>query len=154
VVAADVEKTLRLVFARGVKADAVADALAERLEPKARRADHSLFRCTWRARACACACAFTHASLRARTQQLGKGSPALAAFKAAFSGATLNRGTVVTLSAARGGKLTAVVAGAAKAPIASPELCRALFDIYLGRDPVAPAAKEALGVALAARLCA
>jgi hypothetical protein len=99
-----------------------------------------------------------HASLTpgacAATQQLGKGSPALAAFKAAFSGATLSRGTVVTLSAARGGKLTAVVAGAAKAPIASPELCRALFDIYLGKDPVAPAAKEALGVALAARLSA
>jgi hypothetical protein len=101
----------------------------------------------WRALSLTQACAPSR-------NQLGKGSPALAAFKAAFSGATLNRGTVVTLSAARGGKLTAVVAGAAKAPIASPELCRALFDIYIGVNPVAPAAKEALGVALAARLSA
>ena len=46
------------------------------------------------------------------------------------------------------------MAGAAKAPIASPELCRALMDIYLGSDPVAPAAKESLGVALAARIAA
>jgi hypothetical protein len=86
--------------------------------------------------------------------QLGKASPALAAFKAAFAGAALTRGSVVTLSASRGGALTACVAGAAKPPIASPELCRALFDIYLGKDPVAPAAKEAFGVALAQRLVA
>jgi len=117
VVAADAEKSLRLVFARGVKADAVADALAERLEPK-----------------------------------LGKASPALAAFKAAFAGAFITRGTVVTLAVQRGGKLSCCVAGKAAKPIASPELCRALFDIYLGRDPVAPAAKAAFGEALAKRI--
>ena len=86
--------------------------------------------------------------------QLGKASPALAAFKAAFKDAAINRGTVVTLSAAKGGKLTCVVAGKAQKPIASPELCRALFDIYLGKDPVAPAAKAAFGEALAKRIAA
>jgi hypothetical protein len=47
-----------------------------------------------------------------------------------------------------------VVAGAAKAPIASPELCRALFDIYLGANPAAPDAKTMFGEELAARLTA
>ena len=86
--------------------------------------------------------------------QLGKASPVLAAFKAAFAGAAINRGTVVTLSAAKGGKLTCNVGGKAAKPIASPELCRALFDIYLGKDPVAPAAKAAFGEALAKRIAA
>jgi len=140
VVAVDAEKTLRLVFARGVKADAVADALAERLEPKARGSapERSV---PQNVRSLA-------------SPQLGKASPALAAFKAAFAGASINRGTVVTLSAAKGGKLTCVVAGKAQKRIASPELCRALFDIYLGKDPVAPAAKAALGEALAKRITA
>jgi hypothetical protein len=167
VVAVDAEKTLRLVFARGVKADAVADALAERLEPKARGSapERSV---PQNVRSLA-------------SPQLGKASPALAAFKAAFAGASINRGTVVTLSAAKGGKLTCnvsvradaptshagqfilrrqppalpdCVAGKAQKPIASPELCRALFDIYLGKDPVAPAAKAALGEALAKRITA
>ena len=78
----------------------------------------------------------------------------LAAFKAAFAGAAISRGTVVTLSAAKGGKLTCNVGGRAAKPIASPELCRALFDIYLGKDPVAPAAKAAFGEALAKRIAA
>ncbi len=86
--------------------------------------------------------------------QLGKASPALKAFKAAFAGATIARGTVITLSAGRGGKLTPVVAGAPKPAIASPELCRALFDIYLGSNPVSLSAKESFGAALAAALTA
>ena len=61
---------------------------------------------------------------------------------------------MVTLSVAKGGKLTCNVAGKAQKPIASPELCRALFDIYLGKDPVAPAAKDAFGEALAKRITA
>ena len=47
-----------------------------------------------------------------------------------------------------------MVAGAAKAPIASPELCRALFDIYIGKDPAAPDAKKMFGEELAVRLTA
>lgn len=119
VAGADVEKSLRLVFARSVDGSAVSDALAERLQPL-----------------------------------LGAGSPALAAFRAAFAGAKLTKGSVVTLAAARGGALRVVVAGRAAPPIAAPALCRAVFDIYLGSEPPAPEAKKALGAKLVAALAA
>ncbi len=84
--------------------------------------------------------------------QLGKASPALAAFKAAFAGAKLERGSVVSLSSSKGGKLRVVVNGKQTPVIAAPELCTALWDIYLGSDPVVPEAKQAFGAALAAKL--
>jgi hypothetical protein len=43
--------------------------------------------------------------------KVGKASPALATFKAAFAGAKMERGSVVNLSASRGGKLTVQLLG-------------------------------------------
>ena len=64
--------------------------------------------------------------------KVGKASPALAAFKAAFTGAKLERGSVVDLSASRGGKLT-VQLGGKQTVIVSQPLVDALMDAYLVR---------------------
>lgn len=84
--------------------------------------------------------------------QLGRASPALEAFKDAFKGAKLNRGSVVNLCCSKGGRLSVSVDGRAAKPILSAPLCSALFDVYLGKDPVVPEAKAAFGAALAAVL--
>ena len=42
------------------------------------------------------------------------------------------------------GRLTTSVAGSAQPPIDSRPLCRALFDVYLGSEPISDAGKSSV----------
>ena len=115
---AQAEKTIRLVFARSVKAADVAGAFSERLIPK-----------------------------------LGKESADLKTFQSYFAGANFASGVVVTFSAHQG-KLTTTIGGKQMGTLDSKPLAKALFEIYLGADPVAPSAKADFGKGVAAAAAA
>lgn len=78
-----------------------------------------------------------------------KGS--LDAFKKLFDDVSFKKGSEVVF-VEEGGKLVTKVDGKTKGTIASPSLCGALFDIYLGADPVAPEAKASFGKSIASIL--
>ena len=79
---------------------------------------------------------------------LGADSPSLKQFEAYFDGLTFKKGQCLTFSAS-GGKLTTTVQSKRLGVISDTTLCRALFDAYLGKDPVVPGAKQSLGEQLA-----
>ena len=68
---------------------------------------------------------------------LGAGSASLRAFESHFEGVQFKKGQSLTFSAV-GGKLHTSIQGKEVGAIADPELCVALFDAYLGKDPVVP----------------
>ena len=76
---------------------------------------------------------------------------ALEKFKAQFDNVDFRKGTEIVF-VQEGQKLVTKIDGAQKGVINSPSLCRSLFDIYLGQDPVAPDAKLTFGSTLAANL--
>ena len=100
------ERAARLVFARDVGGDKIADALAERIRPA-----------------------------------LGANSPALAEFEALFNGVTFKKGASLDFHARRGA-LETRVRGASIGIIRDQALCDALFDAYLGRNPVIASVKD------------
>ena len=75
----------------------------------------------------------------------------LDAFKQLFDDVSFKKGSEVVF-VQEGGKLVTKVDGKAKGSIASPALCGALFDVYLGSDPVAPEAKASFGRTIASVL--
>lgn len=80
---------------------------------------------------------------------LGKDSKSLRTFEAYFDGVTFLKGQSLTFSA-DGGALTTSIRGKRVGVIDDAEMCVALFDAYLGRNPVVPGAKKSLGEKLAA----
>jgi hypothetical protein len=79
---------------------------------------------------------------------LGAGSESLRAFEAPFAGVTFRKGETLTFSAVAG-ELRTSIRGKEVGCVKDPELCVALFDAYLGKDPVVPGAKKSLGEKLA-----
>ena len=73
----------------------------------------------------------------------------LDAFKQQFDGVSFHKGTEIVF-VQEGSKLVTKIDGVQRGSISSPSLCRSLFDIYLGTDPVAPEAKTTFGKSLAA----
>lgn len=75
----------------------------------------------------------------------GRGMPggetALDQFRGYFSVERLTEGTELLFTCA-GGSLHSTVAGDNKAAIPSPALCWALFDVYLGAQPISPGGKK------------
>ena len=71
------------------------------------------------------------------------------AFKKLFDDVSFKKGSEIVF-VQEGGKLVTKIDGKSKGTIASTSLCGALFDIYLGSDPVAPEAKTSFGKTIAA----
>ena len=82
---------------------------------------------------------------------LGKDSKSLRTFEAYFDGVTFLKGQSLTFSA-DGGALTTSIRGKRVGVIEDAEMCVALFDAYLGKNPVVPGAKKSLGEKLAAHV--
>ena len=81
---------------------------------------------------------------------LGKDSKSLRTFETARRRHHL-KGQSLTFSA-DGGKLTTSIRGKRVGVIDDAEMCVALFDAYLGKNPVVPGAKKSLGEKLAAHV--
>jgi hypothetical protein len=82
-------------------------------------------------------------ALRPRVQQaagrgMAGGETALDQFRGYFSVERLTQGTELVFTCTADGTLHSRVAGEAKPPISSRALCWALFDVYLGRNPISP----------------
>jgi hypothetical protein len=82
---------------------------------------------------------------------LGKDSKSLRTFEAYFDGVTFLKGQSLTFSA-DGGALTTSIRGKRVGVIDDAEMCVALFDAYLGKNPVVPGAKKSLGEKIAAHV--
>ena len=106
--------TLRLVMTRNVDGATMADAFDGALRPRVIAA-------------------------------AGKGKPggeaALDQFRGYF-GETVAEGTELVFSCTPEGHFTTSIGGQARAPIHSAALCWALFDVYLGGDPISPDGKK------------
>ncbi len=107
----DFGMTLRLVMTRTVEGGDVADAFDDALRPRMARASGR------------------------GADGAGKEAP-LERLRSYLDVDEVARGTEIVFSCDPGGRLTASVGDAAQPPIASRDLCRALFDIYLGQDPI------------------
>ena len=106
----DFGMTLRLVMTRRVRGNDVADAFDDALRPRMARAEpHS---------------------------EGADAGAALARLRSYLDVDEVARGTEIVLSCDPEGRLTASVRNAPQPPIASRDLCRALFDVYLGQDPI------------------
>jgi hypothetical protein len=104
-------KTLRMVFVRNVDGEDVAEAFEEGLAPRIARAAKEPY------------------SLPDATEELAR-------FKGYFSLDKLKKGNEVVISVDEAGRLTTEVAGEIKPPIQSPALAWAMFDVFLGDDPI------------------
>ena len=69
-------------------------------------------------------------------------SPALRAFEAIFDGVSFKKGTSLDFHATSEGELATFIKGKRVSVIADASLCRALFDCYVGKDPVIPELKS------------
>ena len=85
--------------------------------------------------------------------RLGESSPSLKQFETFFDGIAFKKGQSLTFSAVRG-TLQTNIRGSNAADINDSLLCEALFEAYLGPDPVIPQAKKALGEELAGYILA
>ena len=110
--------SLRLVMTRTVDGDDVADAFDDAIRPRIARAVAETNNAT--------------------------GFAALERFRRYFDVAQVTAGTEVVFSCAPTGRLTASVGGDDRPPIYSRALCRALFDVYLGEDPISEDGKRRL----------
>ena len=119
----DFGKTLRLVMTRDVDAEDMREAFEDSLEPRLRK-------------------------IAAGVENKERGKQALAKFKGQFE-SELKEGTDLIFTWQPDGKLHSVINGEYKGAIESRELALALFDIYLGADPISKQAKKnfARGVA-------
>ena len=103
-------KTLRLVMTRDVGGDDMAEAFTDALAPRVQRYD--------------------------REHNTSGGTGAVSEFRTYFEGEELTKETELVVSWEPGGTLITTVAGSVRGEINSPALCWALFDVYLGEDPV------------------
>ena len=83
--------------------------------------------------------------------KLGANSKSLKTFESYFEGIKFAKGTSLTFCADHG-KLRTLIKGKEVGVIDDPRICVALFDAYLGKDPVVPGAKRSLGEKLAAKI--
>ena len=85
-------------------------------------------------------------ALRPRMAADGAGEPgdnqALERFRGYFDAPEIETGTEIVFACTPAGRLTTTVGGDGQAPIGSPALCRALFDVYLGREPISVEGKK------------
>lgn len=115
----DVAKSLRWVMARDVGAADVAEAFRDSLEPRVQR--------------------------MARTaEEKAAATAALATLRGWFDAGELQEGTELLFHWEPGAKLHVLVGGVAKGTIVHPVLCAALFDVYVGADPISSGAKKAI----------
>ena len=105
----DFGMTLRLVMARTVEGREVADAFDDALRPR---------------------------MTRARQSHGDADAAALARLRSHLEVEEVQRGTEIVLSCQPTGRLTTSVRQSRRAPIESRALCRALFDVYLGENPI------------------
>ena len=61
---------------------------------------------------------------------------ALRRFRAYFDAPEIKTGTEIVFACSPAGRLSTAIGGAERSPIDSPALCRALFDVYLGLEPI------------------
>jgi len=73
--------------------------------------------------------------------KMSAGSASLKTFEAIFDGVSFKKGTSLDFSASSRGELTTSVKGKIVSVIDDATLSRALFDAYVGSDPVIPALK-------------
>lgn len=112
----DFAMTLRLVMTRTVDGVDVAEAFDEALRPRMARA--------------------------ARDADSPGELAALERFTESFDVDEVANGTEIVFSCGPRGRLATSVAGTDRAPIDSRALCRALFDVYLGEDPISAEGKR------------
>ena len=74
--------------------------------------------------------------------KMESGSPALRAFEKIFDGVSFKKGSSLDFTASARNELSTRIRGARVSVIADEKLCKALFDAYLGADPVVPSLKE------------
>ena len=114
----DVAMTLRLVMTRTVDGDDVAKTFDDALRPRI---------------------------ARAVTDTNGSGElAALETFREYFDVDEVTTGTEIVFSCGPAGRLATSVGGDERPPIDSRALCRALFDVYLGEDPISDDGKRSV----------
>jgi len=109
--------TLRLIMARDVAGEAIGAAFDDALKPRVARLTQS-----------------------ARD----RASVALERFRSHFNLNELVRGTEIVFSCGSDGRLNTTVNGQSRPEIQSPELCWALFDVYLGEKPISTTGRRQL----------
>jgi hypothetical protein len=112
----DFGKTLRLVMTRDVEGARMAEAFDDVLGPRVRRAGTEM--------------------------NMPGGDQALASFRGLFDGLTMTKGSELVFTCLPGGTLKSTIQGKPAADIQSPALCWALFDVYLGKDPISGGGKK------------
>ena len=118
----DFGMALRLVMTRTVEGGDVADAFDDALRPR-------MVRARWNADR-------TGAPDAAGVPDAAGAAAALARLRRYLGVDAVRRGTEVVVSCNAEGRLTIRVGEAEQPPFASRALCRALFDVYLGQDPI------------------
>ena len=108
--------TLRLIMARDVAGEAIGAAFDDALRPRVARVAQS---------------------------RRESASDALELFRSYFNLNELARETEIVFSCANG-RLNTTVHGQSKPEIQSPELCWALFDVYLGERSISPTGRRQL----------
>lgn len=109
-------KTIRMVFARKVDGDDVEEAFTESIEPRIESAKTK--------------------------RKMPDASKELQRFKGWFQHETFREGDEVLLTWLPGNELVVVVKGKRKPKLTSPALCWALYDIFLGDDPIETKGKK------------
>ncbi len=112
----DFGKTLRWVMARDVGGEDIAEAFSDSLEPRVKKAKLS-------------------------EEARKAAEAAMKTFRAYFS-SELTEGTELLFHWEPGGRLHTSVGGVKKGMITNLALCTALFDVYLGDDPISTGAKQ------------
>lgn len=110
--------TMRLVMTRDVGGDQMAEAFDGALRPRVQRA--------------------------AAERNMPGGEAALERFRGFFNVDELTSDTEILLTCTADGTMHTRVGAAARDPVASPALCWALFDVYLGRDPISGDGKKSV----------
>ncbi len=114
----DFAMTLRLVMTRGVAGDAVADAFDSALRPRVQRA--------------------------AAEMNMPGGATALERFRRHFNLHEVTKGAEIVFSCSPAGRLETSVRGASRPGIESRALCWALFDVYIGEQPISADGKKSV----------
>ena len=115
----DFAMTLRLVMTRTLDGEDVAEAFDDALRPRMARAVTD-------------------------TNDSGEELAALEQFRGYLNVGEVSTGTEVVFSCGPAGRLATSVGGNERPPIDSRALCRALFDVYLGADPISDDGKRSV----------
>ncbi|QDU67261.1 chalcone isomerase family protein [Engelhardtia mirabilis] len=111
-----IEKTLRIVFVRNVDAEDVVEAFDGSLAPRIAKARDEM--------------------------ELPDATAELETFKGLFDIDKLRKGAELVFSWTKGGVLRTTIDGELQPELRSPGLCWALFDVYLGSDPIEEAGRK------------